>query len=67
MSTPGSIFVSGGVLELLRQQPRLAFSDIALLVGKSESAVKRAVRKLRESGRLQRIGPDKGGSWRVIE
>jgi len=55
------------ILELLRQQPRLAFSDIALLVGKSESAVKRAVRKLRESGRLQRIGPDKGGSWRVIE
>jgi ATP-dependent DNA helicase RecG len=55
------------ILELLRGQPGLAFSEIAPLLGKSESAVKRAVRKLRESGRLQRIGPDKGGHWKVIE
>lgn len=55
------------ILELLRGQPGLAFSELAPLLGKSESAVKRAVRKLRESGRLQRIGPDKGGHWKVIE
>jgi ATP-dependent DNA helicase RecG len=55
------------ILGLLCQQPALSFSDIAALLGKSESAVKRAVRKLRESGRLQRIGPDKGGRWQVIE
>jgi ATP-dependent DNA helicase RecG len=55
------------ILELLRGHSGLAFSEIAPLLGKSESAVKRAVRKLRESGRLQRIGPDKGGHWKVIE
>ncbi len=55
------------VLELLRQQPELTSSKMAPLLGKSESAVKRAVRKLRESGRLERVGPDKGGHWKVIE
>jgi ATP-dependent DNA helicase RecG len=55
------------ILGLLRKQPGLSFSEIAALLGKSESAVKRAVRKLRESGRLLRIGPDKGGHWQVIE
>jgi biotin operon repressor len=38
-----------------------------VILGKSESAIKRAVRSLRESGRLVRIGPDKGGHWQVIE
>lgn len=55
------------ILKLLNQQPGLTFAQMAPLLGRSESAVKRAVRKLRESGRLERIGPDKGGSWRAIE
>lgn len=55
------------ILALLRGRPELNFAELADLLGKSESAVKRAVRKLRESGRLQRIGPDKGGHWQVIE
>lgn len=55
------------ILQLLRGQPELSSGQIALLLGKSESAVKRATRKLRETGRLTRIGPDKGGYWKVIE
>ena len=54
-------------LQLLREQPELSFPQIALLLGKSDSAVKRAARKLRDSGRLTRIGPHKGGYWKVIE
>lgn len=63
--TPQSTPVA--ILELLKQQPGLTFAQMAALLGKSESAVKRAVRKLRESGRLGRIGPDKGGHWKVKE
>lgn len=55
------------ILLLLRGQPELSSAQIALLLGKSESAVKRATRKLRQSGRLTRIGPAKGGYWKVIE
>lgn len=59
--------VPEAILQLLREQPELSIPQIARLVGKSDSAVKRATRKLRESGRLTRIGPDKGGYWKVIE
>jgi len=55
------------ILQLLREQPNLSFPQIAAQLGKSESAVKRAVRTLRESGRLERVGPDKGGHWKVFD
>jgi ATP-dependent DNA helicase RecG len=55
------------ILALLREQPGLNLPEIAMQLGKSESAVERAVRKLRESGRLERIGSRKSGQWRVIE
>ncbi len=55
------------IVDLLRQRPELSFAAVAVILGKSESAIKRAVRTLRESGRLVRIGPDKGGHWQVIE
>ena len=55
------------VLRLLRDQPGLSAPQLAERIGKSRSAIERAVKKLREAGLLVRIGPDKGGSWRVIE
>jgi len=36
-------------------------------VSKSELTIHRTLRTLRESGRLVRIGPDKGGRWQVLE
>ena len=32
-----------------------------------ERAIHRAIRILRDSGLLMRVGPDKGGQWKVIE
>lgn len=55
------------ILRLLKEDPELSFPDLASRLGKSESAVKRTVRRLRESGRLERVGPDKGGGWKVNE
>lgn len=58
--------IPGQILDLLAGSPGLSIAELAAELGKSESAVKRAIRKLREQGRLQRIGPDKGGYWQVI-
>ena len=63
--TPGK--TPAAILELLRADPELSIPEIAIRLGKSESAIERAIRKLRESGRLERIGPAKGGSWKVLE
>jgi len=54
------------ILDALRQDPTLSIPSIAVLISKSESAVERAIRKLREDGRLERVGPAKGGSWKVL-
>lgn len=55
------------VLRLLRERPELSTPQLAENLGKSQSAIERAIKKLREAGLLVRVGPDKGGSWKVIE
>jgi ATP-dependent DNA helicase RecG len=61
---PGKTQVA--VLELLREGPYLTVAEMATRLDRSESAINRAIRQLRESGRLERVGPDKGGSWKVL-
>ncbi len=63
--TPGK--TAAAILELLAKTPGLSVPQLATSLRRSESAVHRAIKTLRESGRLQRIGPDKGGYWKVIE
>ncbi|MEJ1422166.1 MAG: winged helix-turn-helix domain-containing protein, partial [Candidatus Sedimenticola sp. (ex Thyasira tokunagai)] len=55
------------IMMALRQDGTLSIPSIASQIGKSESAVKRAIRKLRQEGKLERIGPAKGGHWKVLE
>lgn len=54
------------ILELLSKQPTLTLAEVAAHLGKSTSAIERAARKLRESGRLLYRGPQKGGHWDVM-
>jgi len=62
--TPGK--TPDRILAWLRKDPNLTISELAELTGKSTSTVERAIRKLRKAGRLERIGPAKGGRWHVI-
>ena len=55
------------ILELLKNKPDLSVPQLAALMRRSESAIHRAIRILRDSGLLVRVGPDKGGQWKVIE
>lgn len=55
------------ILNLLREQPALTLAEVAVRLDKSTSAIERAVRKLREQGRLRYVGPQKGGHWEVKE
>lgn len=56
-----------GVLRLLAEDPSLTVPQLADLLKRSVPAIHRAIRRLRESGQLERVGPAKGGYWRVIE
>jgi hypothetical protein len=58
---------SGKVLHLLKGAPELSIPEMAIRLGKSERTIERATRELRSTGKLTRIGPDKGGHWKVTD
>jgi ATP-dependent DNA helicase RecG len=55
------------ILALLVTTPTLTIPEIANRLEKSSSAIERAIRKLRESGRLKRIGSAKTGHWQILD
>jgi ATP-dependent DNA helicase RecG len=59
--------MSGKVLHLLKEAPELSIPEMAIRLGKSERTIERATRELRSTGKLTRIGPDKGGYWKVMD
>jgi len=55
------------ILEVLRENPDLTLTAVASHIGKSLSAVERATAKMVKEGRLQFVGPKKGGHWQVLK
>jgi Fic family protein len=53
------------ILDILAAMPDATIRDLANATGLSVSGVKWNLRKLKASGRLRRVGPDKGGHWEV--
>jgi ATP-dependent DNA helicase RecG len=53
------------ILDEIRQNNTIVLSDIAVKLGVNIKTIKRYVLKLKQKGLLQRIGPDKGGYWKV--
>lgn len=54
------------ILELLADNPRLAASELAKIVGISRRNIEQNVAALKKMGRLKRIGPAYGGHWEVL-
>ena len=55
------------ILDWLTEAPGASIPELAQHLGKSESAIERAIRKLRADRKLARVGPAKGGHWQVIK
>ena len=55
------------ILNLIRSNPEITIVMLADQTGRSESTMDRTLRKLQKDKRIVRIGPDKGGYWKVIE
>jgi ATP-dependent DNA helicase RecG len=55
------------ILELLRASPEMTLAEVAVVIGKSLSAVERASAKLVKDARLRYVGPRKGGHWEVLK
>jgi len=53
------------VREIIKD-PRISARALAAIVGISSRKVEENIKKLKEQGRLIRIGPAKGGHWKVV-
>ncbi|MGU5717230.1 winged helix-turn-helix domain-containing protein [Aeromonas taiwanensis] len=51
---------------VLTAEPTLTLKQVAERIGKSTSAVERAVSVLVKEGQLLFVGPRKGGHWEVL-
>ncbi len=53
------------IIERLRLNPKLSASALATEIGISVKGIQRHLAKLKAEGILHRIGPDKGGEWKL--
>ena len=53
------------ILALIAADPTITTARMADELGISRKGIEWQIRRLKSAGRLQRIGPDKGGRWRV--
>ncbi|WP_231476734.1 hypothetical protein [Methanoculleus sp. MH98A] len=52
---------------MIRRQPEITIPEMAEALGKSTRAIEMQLAKLKQSGKVQRVGPAKGGRWEIIE
>ena len=54
------------ILALIQSNEQITISELALKIGITERSIERNIAKLKGKGTLERIGPDKGGYWKII-
>ena len=54
------------LLLVLKDNQNMSLPHMAEAIGLSVAGVRKVLEKLRASGRIRRIGPDKGGYWKVM-
>ncbi len=55
------------ILNLISSNPEITAAALAERVGLTIKGIQWNINRLKEAGRLRRIGPDKGGHWEVIQ
>ncbi|WP_261598082.1 HTH domain-containing protein [Methanoculleus formosensis] len=51
----------------MQHDPTVTIAELARSVGVTDRAIKKQIEKLKQQGRLRRIGPARGGHWEVLE
>jgi fido (protein-threonine AMPylation protein) len=54
------------IVEILKKRPKITLQEIADEIGKSLRTVKMSIKVLQESGKIERVGGKKEGSWKVL-
>ena len=54
------------IIKLMRNNPNITVPEIVNHLSIARSAVMKHIKRLKDQGLIERIGPDKGGHWRVL-
>ncbi|MEA3451098.1 MAG: winged helix-turn-helix transcriptional regulator, partial [Bacteroidota bacterium] len=55
------------IIELINQNNKITRQELAERLNLTVKGVDWNINLLKEEGKLKRIGPDKGGHWKVVE
>lgn len=55
------------IMSLIKENPNMTIKELASTIGITEDGIKYHIANLKKKGLLKRVGPDKGGHWRVVE
>ena len=55
------------ILALIKENPEITMRELADITGLTEKGIEWNIARLREEGKLRRVGPAKGGHWEVVE
>ena len=57
----------GKILDLISANPSLSLQELADMIGMSRAGIVWQIKKLKKENRIERVGPDKGGSWKILK
>ena len=55
------------ILILIKENPYISKKELSKTIGISTTAIDKNITRLKKEGLLKRIGPDKGGYWKVVK
>ena len=55
------------IFRLAAENRQITISEMAKTVGVTTRSIERNIENLKAQGKLQRVGPDKGAYWQVVE
>ena len=54
------------IITIIKTNPRVTIQELASRIEISERSIERNLQKLQRENKLERIGPNKGGYWRIV-
>ena len=54
------------ILKMISDDPQISFDDLRLALNVSDRTIARYISELKENKIIDRVGPDKGGSWKIL-
>jgi len=55
------------IIKFIKSNSQITIQELVSLIGISNRSIERNLQKLQKENKLERVGPDKGGYWKVID